>query len=84
MTVVGVLAGWTAGAAPILECENAVFEFGTVENTELVKHTFVIKNAGDEPLEIRSIRPTCGCTITDTKPRTVAPGLGTKIPVTLN
>ncbi len=84
MTVAGALAGWAADAAPILECENAVFEFGTVENTELVKHTFVIKNAGDKPLEIRSIRPTCGCTITDTKPRTVAPGLSTQIPVTLN
>lgn len=84
ITLAGILLALTAGAAPVLECEKAVFNFGTIENTILVKHTFVIKNAGDEPLQITNIRPTCGCTIADTKPRTIAPGATTEIPVTFN
>lgn len=67
------LAAAVASAAPQLVIPSPVFDFGAIENKP-VDVEFTLQNAGDEPLEITNIRPTCGCTVPDVKAITVAPG----------
>ncbi len=68
-----------ASAAPKIHCDNPVHNFGTIWSHDSVKHGFVIKNVGDAPLEIKRIRKTCGCTIVEGKPQTIAPGASATI-----
>ncbi|MGD8374926.1 MAG: hypothetical protein PVF68_02195 [Acidobacteriota bacterium] len=71
-TVALVLAGATAGLAapedppaaageegkPIAHFETFVQDFGTVPRGERLLHSFVVRNDGDAPLEIESVKPT--------------------------
>ncbi|MFH0945171.1 MAG: DUF1573 domain-containing protein, partial [Planctomycetota bacterium] len=46
------------------------FDFGEVIQGETREHTFVIGNRGKETLGIRSVNPTCGCTVAQVKTST--------------
>ena len=70
-------------AQPNLVLVEPVFEFGEVDNSETVTHTFVLRNEGDAPLEISDVKPDCGCTTADAKQRTVAPGEETELTASL-
>lgn len=48
---------------PTLEVAEVSWDFGSVRQGEVVAHAFPIRNTGALPLEIRSIRSTCGCTV---------------------
>ncbi len=63
-----------AQPAPRIVCDQPEFDFGTVDNTESVEHTFVLRNAGDLTLEITQARPACGCTVASISERNVPPG----------
>ena len=39
-----------------------------------VEHTFILKNEGDLSLEIRQVRPSCGCTVANISQNTIPPG----------
>jgi len=43
--------------------EEHVHEFGTVNEGDVVEHTFNFKNTGKIPLVISNARSTCGCTV---------------------
>lgn len=51
--------------APKARAVEPVYDAGPVERGESVSHTFVLANEGDAPLEIREVRPTCGCTVAE-------------------
>jgi hypothetical protein len=38
-------------------------DFGEILQGEVKPHTFTIGNRGKEPIEVRSVNPTCGCTV---------------------
>ncbi|NLL12550.1 MAG: DUF1573 domain-containing protein [Fibrobacter sp.] len=54
-------------AAPMISVDSVDFDAGTVYEGagKSVKHTFTIKNTGDESLVIQKIRASCGCTAVD-------------------
>ena len=60
-----------------------VFDFGEVDFAEVIKHSFVFANTGDETLRISDVRPSCGCTMPGKWDRTIEPGKSGKIPVQL-
>lgn len=63
-------------AQPVLTpLDSTVYNAGTIRegSTTLVKHTFKIKNTGNAPLKISSVRAHCGCTVVGFD-STVAPG----------
>ena len=70
--------------APRIACDQPVYEFGEVDSTKVVEHTFVIRNDGDVSLEILGVRATCGCTATDVSTRFIAPGETAEIKAKLN
>lgn len=57
-----------------IACDEPTFNFGDVDNSQDVVHTFVIRNDGDLTLEIGQVRPTCGCTVASVSRNQVPPG----------
>jgi len=71
-------------AAPKLACDEPEYQFGELDSSETVKHNFVIRNEGDEPLRIIRVRPDCGCTLVKLKDKTLAPGEQTTLSARLS
>ena len=49
---------------PKIACRELVYDFGVIENTKAVDHTFTIRNEGSAPLQIGQIRACCGASAT--------------------
>jgi Protein of unknown function (DUF1573) len=60
------------------------FDFGEVESGTAVKHEFWFTNTGQALLEVKDVRPGCGCTTAGEWDKQVAPGASGKIPVQFN
>lgn len=65
---------------PKIECRESVYDFGTVDNTGTVEHTFVIWNKGNGTLRINRVRGCCGAT-TELADNVVLPGTNTMLKV---
>ena len=61
-------------AYPVMEFEEQEFDFGTVEEGEVVEHTFVFTNTGDAPLIVSNAVATCGCTVPTWTKKAISPG----------
>ncbi|MFO7976454.1 MAG: DUF1573 domain-containing protein [Candidatus Hydrogenedentota bacterium] len=57
-----------------LVCDQPVYDFGERDNLVKVRHTFHLRNAGDDPVTIERIITTCGCTAAKLDQKTLAPG----------
>ena len=78
-------AGLIVAAAPKIEVDNATLDFGEVKEGDLVTHTFILSNAGDETLVIEKINPWCGCTtIPALSKNELAPGETTELEAVLD
>jgi len=73
-----------SGSGPTIEFVTDTYEFGTVKGGEEVSHMFVFENKGDRQLQIKDVKPGCGCTLTGQWTKTVEPGEKGVIPVKLN
>ncbi len=60
--------------APRITCEEPTYQFGEMDNTSKVEHTFEIKNEGDLTLVIKRVKPACGCTVANLSSKEIAPG----------
>ena len=81
--VLAVLAG-AANASPKLECRESVYDFGTVDGSSPVSHTFQIRNAGESDLVIKKIHAPCGGTAFRLPNKILPPGQSLEIPVTVS
>src|SRR5919198_1171592 len=73
-----------AHAAPQLVVEQPVYSFGTILQGKKVEHTFILKNAGDAPLQIKQVKPSCGCTAANVSSPTIQPGKKGEIKASFN
>jgi hypothetical protein len=55
----------TAAGGPKLVVPEKLKDVGTVAQGEVVEVAFALVNEGDETLEVKAVRPTCGCTVAD-------------------
>ncbi len=69
---------------PVIKCEKPVHDFGTVWVGPVLRHTFIIKNEGNAPLEITRVKPSCGCTIAGNYPRVIQPGESGEFPFSVS
>src|SRR5579859_2168118 len=69
---------------PHIAFDQTSYDFGKVETGELVKHTFYFTNTGNQLLEVRDVRPSCGCTTAGAWDKQVEPGKSGIIPVQFN
>jgi len=76
----GQTKGSVQGPHPVIEAIEPVHDFGTVWIGPKLNHTFEIRNAGDKPLEITRVKPSCGCTVAGNYPRKLEPGQNGEFP----
>ncbi len=69
---------------PIAVVESPVHDFGEVWVSDPLNHSFVIRNAGKSRLEIKKVKPTCGCTLAGNHPQFIEPGESGQFPFRLN
>lgn len=69
---------------PEITFSEQKFDFGNVKYGKKVTHAFSFTNTGNEALVIRSVKPTCGCTITSFTKESIAPGGNGVINVTFS
>lgn len=71
----------TSWAAPELSVDHGSFSFGTITQGKKVQHNFQIKNSGDQPLQIKQLIASCGCTAATPSSTLIAPGKSAEIKV---
>ena len=54
--------------------ESTTHDFGKIKVNAPVEHKFVFTNNGNSPLIISSVKPSCGCTVTEYTKEPVLPG----------
>lgn len=59
---------------PVLAFAENKFDFGTIKEGDVVKHTYQFKNTGNQTLIISEVKVTCGCTTPEWTRTPVAPG----------
>ena len=70
--------------APIISIEKDFFDFGELNQNESISTDFLIKNIGNAPLLIRSVKGSCGCTVAEWPKELIEVGESAKIKVTFN
>lgn len=72
-------------AQPEIKFENTTYDFGRIkEEGGKVTGRFVFTNVGNEPLELKNVRPGCGCTAANYSHGEIAPGEKGYIEATYN
>jgi hypothetical protein len=68
----------------VMTFEKTSHDFGTIDEGEVVKHTFSFTNTGDVPLVITNAKGSCGCTVPQWPRESIAPGESGEIMVQFN
>ncbi|RAU83079.1 DUF1573 domain-containing protein [Pontibacter arcticus] len=61
-------------SGPALTFEEAEYNFGDIVQGDVVEHTFKFKNTGTQPLVIKDVIVSCGCTTPSWTKEPVMPG----------
>jgi hypothetical protein len=69
---------------PIVSIEKDFFDFGELNQNESIETEFIIKNTGNAPLLIRSVKASCGCTVPEWPKELIDVGSTAEIKVTFN
>ncbi|MFN0176791.1 MAG: DUF1573 domain-containing protein [Saprospiraceae bacterium] len=73
-----------AGPATSIQYDQPVFDYGTINEGEIVKHAYKFKNTGSEPLVISNCKGSCGCTVPTWPKEPIPPGGEGEIKVEFN
>jgi hypothetical protein len=63
-----------AWSGPHIAAAEPDHDFGSVEQGFIVEHRFEVVNQGDQALEIKSVKSSCGCSAMLESSKTLAPG----------
>lgn len=74
----------TLGVAQTITFNTTTLDYGTVKQNSDGNRVFTIKNTGDKPLIISSVKPACGCTTPDFSKDPILPGKTGQIKVHYN
>jgi len=61
-------------SGPKIVFEDESHSFGTIKEGLVAEYTFKFKNTGTEPLILKDVRPSCGCTSPEWSKEPVLPG----------
>lgn len=61
-------------SGPHVVIEPITYDFGLVKYGDVARHTFVVKNIGDQMLEINGVTTSCACTKGEMKVTNIASG----------
>jgi hypothetical protein len=57
-----------------MEVPNTKFDFGKMKEGEKVRHNWIVKNTGSNPLMISNVQTSCGCTAPSFPKEPILPG----------
>lgn len=60
------------------------YDFGTVKEGDVIKHTFILKNNEAEPINIKEVNTSCACTTPKVSSNTVMPGKEVSIEISFD
>jgi mono/diheme cytochrome c family protein len=69
---------------PKISILEPTHDLGTVEEGVEIPYVFTIHNVGGEPLEIKDVSTSCGCTLLNLKDKVIAPGKTGELEVTMD
>ena len=69
---------------PNIEFETLEYDAGKVLEGEKVNYAFKFTNSGSDPLELKSVKASCGCTATAPKDMVIAGGATSEIVATFD
>lgn len=70
--------------APKIEFENLTYNFGTATQGDKIEHEFNFKNFGENDLEIRNVKSSCGCTAVSISDEAIKKGNSSSIKAVFN
>jgi len=73
-----------SGPTTVMSFDETTFDFGAVDEGEVVSHTYTFTNSGDETLVLSNAKGSCGCTVPNWPREPIAPGQSGEITVTFN
>ena len=65
--------------SPVISFDSKRYDFGNLNQRDVVSHKFMIKNTGKNNLILRTIKTSCGCTVVTPGKKIIAPN--EKIPL---
>jgi hypothetical protein len=71
-------------SGPRIQFATPSYDFGKVQGGQAVKYDYIFTNTGNQTLEVKEVRPSCGCTTTGAWQRQVEPGQTGSIPIQFN
>jgi hypothetical protein len=71
-------------AAAVKPQDPYFWDFGQVKQNLVLAHEFTFKNSTDKTLNITGLNTSCGCTVSETTRKTLAPGESTQVKVQFN
>ncbi len=74
----------TKEASPVMTFTETEFDFGTVTEGDILKHSFSFTNTGNAPLLIVNAKGSCGCTVSEWPKEPIPPGVTKEMIVTFN
>lgn len=69
---------------PTLDFADSVFDFGTINEGDVVSHEFEFTNNGKNPLIISAAKGSCGCTVPEYPNEPIPPGKSNIMKVQFN
>jgi hypothetical protein len=57
-----------------VEIIDSVYDFGTINEGDIVEFSFRFKNTGNKPLEVSDAKASCGCTVPEKPTAPIKPG----------
>ena len=69
---------------PEISFDKEVFEFGTVNEGDVVEHKFIITNTGESDLIIADAKASCGCTVPTWPKEAIKPGASAPLEIKFN
>jgi hypothetical protein len=57
-----------------VEIIDSVYDFGTINEGDIIEFSFRFKNTGNKPLEIVDAKASCGCTVPEKPTAPIKPG----------
>lgn len=72
------------GSKPVMSFDEQSYDFGDIDQGDIVQHVFKFRNTGGSELVISNAVGSCGCTIPEFPRDPVAPGANAEIKVKFN
>lgn len=79
-----IISSVSVAAEPGFKTNGDVFDFGFVPQKSKVAHVFWLKSVGDTTLQIKTVKPACGCTKAPLEKNIVEPGDSSKLEITFS